>query len=170
MCIPPILFIRCGWVEGTVRWGFGAPMKSSGFGLARMRPMTSCLLGCSRPGDHSLIGASPLVEVIPLDPPALGGLCACRREAQHPRPREARRVWPGPVPSSSPRRTTHWSRRQQPPLVPRCGCWRRLQCVVRLGEEDGTGPATPAWLPWASDAGPPSDTPKDHRELAGPEG
>jgi hypothetical protein len=20
--------------------------------------------------------------------------------------------------------TTHWSRRQQPPLVPRCGCWR----------------------------------------------
>ena len=30
----------------------------------------------------------------------------------------------GGSPSSRPRLTSHWSRRQQPPLVPRCGCWR----------------------------------------------
>ena len=131
MCIPPSLFIRCGWAEGTVPWGFGAPMKSSGFGLARMRPMTSCLLGCSRTGDPLLVGASPLVEVILLDPPASGGLSACWRESQHPRAREARRVWSGPVPPASPSLTTHWSRRQQPPLVPRCGYFPRLKPGVR---------------------------------------
>jgi hypothetical protein len=89
-------------------------MKSSGFGLARMRPMTSCLLGCSRTGGPSLVGASPLVEVIPLDPPAIGGLFACWREAQYPRSREARRVWSGPVPPSSPSRTRQWSRQGKP--------------------------------------------------------
>ena len=42
MCILPSRFTQCGWAEGTVRWGDVMPMRSSGFGLARMRRMISC--------------------------------------------------------------------------------------------------------------------------------
>ena len=71
-----------------------------------------------------------------------------------------------------PRLTSHWSRRQQPPLVPRCGCWRgspRALGPAGVRETQDTGGAMPP-----SQAGPgttenPQDTgdPRQHTTKTG---